>query len=228
MSAAAALLAERGYSLIEMLTVLVIMGVVMASLTTVFVQASNSETDMNNRFQAQLTARLALDKVRREVHCASVVDARRASSSSVTLTLPVVLQDRQRLDHLVHAQQRHEPLRALPRRRRDLHRRRQVGRLPRPELDRDGLQRRALHLQLHGPVDDVAGQAARRLPRERQALEDRRAIRADGRHRPAQQHPHLSESLVRGTYRRRRCADALTMRRWLCVRDVCGASAEWH
>ena len=48
------LLAERGYSLIEMLTVLVIMGVVMTSLTTVFVQASNSETDMNNRFQAQL------------------------------------------------------------------------------------------------------------------------------------------------------------------------------
>ena len=33
---------------------LVIMGVVMSSLTTVFVQASNSESDMNNRFQAQL------------------------------------------------------------------------------------------------------------------------------------------------------------------------------
>ena len=46
--------AERGYSLVEMLTVLVIMGVVMTSLTTVFVQASNSESDMNNRFQAQL------------------------------------------------------------------------------------------------------------------------------------------------------------------------------
>ncbi len=40
---------ERGYSLIEMLTVMVIMGVVMSSLTTVFVSASNSETDMNNR-----------------------------------------------------------------------------------------------------------------------------------------------------------------------------------
>jgi prepilin-type N-terminal cleavage/methylation domain-containing protein len=54
---------ERGYSLIEMLTVMVIMGVVMSSLTTVFVTASNSETDMNNRYQAQLTARLALDKM---------------------------------------------------------------------------------------------------------------------------------------------------------------------
>jgi prepilin-type N-terminal cleavage/methylation domain-containing protein len=78
---------ERGYTLVEMLTVLVIMSVVMASLTTVFVQASNSESDMNNRFQAQQTARLALDKMRREVHCASVATPTGASSS-VTITLP--------------------------------------------------------------------------------------------------------------------------------------------
>jgi prepilin-type N-terminal cleavage/methylation domain-containing protein len=78
---------EAGYTLIEMLTVLVIMGVVTGSLTTLFVQASNAESDMNNRFQAQLTARLALDKMRREVHCASVATPT-GSSSSVTLTLP--------------------------------------------------------------------------------------------------------------------------------------------
>jgi len=78
---------ERGYSLIEMLVVMAIMGIVMTSLTTVFVQASNSETDMNNRFQAQLTAKLALDKMRREVHCASVATPT-GTSSSVTITLP--------------------------------------------------------------------------------------------------------------------------------------------
>jgi prepilin-type N-terminal cleavage/methylation domain-containing protein len=78
---------ERGYSLVEMLVVMAIMGVVMTSLTTVFVQASNSETDMNNRFQAQLTAKLALDKMRREVHCASVATPT-GVSSSVTITLP--------------------------------------------------------------------------------------------------------------------------------------------
>jgi prepilin-type N-terminal cleavage/methylation domain-containing protein len=78
---------ERGYSLIEMLIVLSIMGVVMGSLTTVFVSASNAELDMNNRFQAQLGARLALDKMRREVHCGSVATPA-GSSSSVTLTLP--------------------------------------------------------------------------------------------------------------------------------------------
>jgi prepilin-type N-terminal cleavage/methylation domain-containing protein len=82
---------ERGYTLVEMLTVLVIMSVVMGSLTTVFVAATNSESGMNNRFQAQLTARLALDKMRREVHCASVVSAASPSltqASSITITLP--------------------------------------------------------------------------------------------------------------------------------------------
>lgn len=78
---------ERGYTLVEMLTVLVIMGIVMGGLTTVFVSATNSETDMNNRFQAQLNARLALDKMRREIHCASVATPT-GVSSSVTITLP--------------------------------------------------------------------------------------------------------------------------------------------
>jgi prepilin-type N-terminal cleavage/methylation domain-containing protein len=78
---------DRGYTLVEMLTVLVIMTVVMGGLTTLFVQASNAEQDMNNRFQAQLTARLALDTLRREVHCASVASPT-GSSSSVTITLP--------------------------------------------------------------------------------------------------------------------------------------------
>jgi prepilin-type N-terminal cleavage/methylation domain-containing protein len=78
---------ERGYTLVEMLITLVIMGVVMGALTTVFVQASNAEQDMNNRFQAQQQARLALDTMRREVHCANVATPN-GSSSSVTITLP--------------------------------------------------------------------------------------------------------------------------------------------
>jgi prepilin-type N-terminal cleavage/methylation domain-containing protein len=78
---------SRGYSLVEMLVVLSILGVVMGSLTTILVTASNAELDMNNRFQAQATARLALDKIRHEVHCASVATPT-ASTSSVTLTLP--------------------------------------------------------------------------------------------------------------------------------------------
>ena len=42
---------------------------------------------MNERFQAQQSARLAVDKMRREVHCASSVTPIGASSS-ITVTLP--------------------------------------------------------------------------------------------------------------------------------------------
>jgi prepilin-type N-terminal cleavage/methylation domain-containing protein len=77
---------ERGFTLVEMVTVMAIMSVVMTGLTTVFITASNAELDMNNRFQAQSNARLALDKFRREVHCASSVTLN--STSSVTVVLP--------------------------------------------------------------------------------------------------------------------------------------------
>ena len=76
---------EDGYSLVELLTVMVILGTVMGGLTTLFVHAANAEVDLNNRFRAQQDARLALDKLRRETHCAS--DASVSTSSSVTLTL---------------------------------------------------------------------------------------------------------------------------------------------
>lgn len=79
---------EAGYSLIELLTVLSILGLVMGGLTTVFASASNAEADMNNRYRAQQTARLALDKVRREVHCASSASPAGAPTAAVTLTLP--------------------------------------------------------------------------------------------------------------------------------------------
>jgi prepilin-type N-terminal cleavage/methylation domain-containing protein len=76
---------EQGYTVIELLVVLLILGSVMGSLTAVFVQASTAELDLNNRFQAQQTARLALDKLRRETHCASQASV--SSATSVTLTL---------------------------------------------------------------------------------------------------------------------------------------------
>jgi type II secretory pathway pseudopilin PulG len=76
---------ESGYTVVELLVVMMILATVMGSLTTLFVQASTAELDLNNRFQAQQNARLALDKLRRETHCAS--QATVATSSSVTLTL---------------------------------------------------------------------------------------------------------------------------------------------
>ncbi len=79
---------QAGFTVVEMLTVLLILGVVMGGLTSVFTSATNAEADMNNRFQAQQTARLALDKLRREVHCASSATPAGSSTSSVVLTLP--------------------------------------------------------------------------------------------------------------------------------------------
>jgi prepilin-type N-terminal cleavage/methylation domain-containing protein len=61
---------EGGYTLTEMLMVMVIMSIVMAALTDFFIAGTKAEADQDRRFQAQLSARLALDKLRRDIHCA--------------------------------------------------------------------------------------------------------------------------------------------------------------
>lgn len=78
---------DQGLTLVELLVVTVLFGVIVAAVTTLFVQATNAETELNSRFQAQLSARLALDRLRREVHCASSVTPS-GPASSITLTLP--------------------------------------------------------------------------------------------------------------------------------------------
>ena len=77
---------ESGYSLIELLTVMVITGVVMTGVTALFVQGSNAQVDLNGRFQAQQAARVSLDKLRAEAHCASVIAL--TGQTKATLTLP--------------------------------------------------------------------------------------------------------------------------------------------
>jgi prepilin-type N-terminal cleavage/methylation domain-containing protein len=78
---------ESGFSLVELLQVTVILAVILGALTTIFVRAMNSEVEMNRRFQAQQEARLAVDKMRREIHCASSITPIGASNS-ITITLP--------------------------------------------------------------------------------------------------------------------------------------------
>jgi prepilin-type N-terminal cleavage/methylation domain-containing protein len=77
------LASERGYSLSEMLVVLVILGIVLGALTQLFVSASTAEVDMTKRFEAQQDMRLALDKLRREIHCASSVTGAPPTSSII-------------------------------------------------------------------------------------------------------------------------------------------------
>ena len=92
---------EDGFTLPELLTSLAILGTIMAGITQLFVSGITAEVDMQERFAAQLETRLAVNAVRREVHCASALTQggstevrppapapnSRTYYSSVTLTL---------------------------------------------------------------------------------------------------------------------------------------------
>jgi prepilin-type N-terminal cleavage/methylation domain-containing protein len=80
------LVCQRGITLIETLITMLILGIVLSSLTGALVSASHAELNLNQRFQAQAQARLALDRLRRELHCASSLTI--TSSSMITITLP--------------------------------------------------------------------------------------------------------------------------------------------
>jgi len=78
---------QRGHTLVELLVSMSILGTVMASVSALLVSATNSEVDMNRRFQAQTQARMGLDRLRREVHCAQSV-AISSAGAVATLTIP--------------------------------------------------------------------------------------------------------------------------------------------
>ncbi|HEX4680740.1 MAG TPA: type II secretion system protein [Gaiellaceae bacterium] len=82
---------EDGYSLIEMITVMAILGVVVGAIVTLFAAGINADASANRRFQSQQDARVALDRMRREVHGACTVSAPNSyntSLSSVTFYFP--------------------------------------------------------------------------------------------------------------------------------------------
>ena len=77
---------QEGNSLIELITVMAILGTVLAGVTTAFVEGSSSEVDSNLRFQAQTQANLAFDRLRRDVHCATTATASGTGGSTLALT----------------------------------------------------------------------------------------------------------------------------------------------
>jgi Tfp pilus assembly protein PilW len=74
---------ERGISLVEMITAMAIMAIVISTLAGVFVSGSNAEVDLRMRFDAQSSARIAMEKLRREIHNTCSVTL----SSATTVTL---------------------------------------------------------------------------------------------------------------------------------------------
>ena len=77
---------EDGYTMIELVSVLIILTTVLTALTALFVSGAKAELELNRRFEAQQAARVAADRMRREVHCASGVTF--SSAASITVTLP--------------------------------------------------------------------------------------------------------------------------------------------
>jgi prepilin-type N-terminal cleavage/methylation domain-containing protein len=76
---------ESGFTLIELITVLGMLVIVMTALSSAMIAAHKAEEDMNRRFGSQINARIALDQLRREIHCASAVTT--STASTITLTL---------------------------------------------------------------------------------------------------------------------------------------------
>jgi prepilin-type N-terminal cleavage/methylation domain-containing protein len=66
---------ERGYSLVELLVTMVILSVVVGGLSTVFISGSSAQVRLDERFRAQQSSRLALDRLRVDIHCATAAQA---------------------------------------------------------------------------------------------------------------------------------------------------------
>ena len=80
---------EGGYTLIELLVVLSILGLVLAPLTSSFASAMQNQTSQTRREQNYANARIALQRMRLDIHCAGAVtsvDENTAGGFTLTLT----------------------------------------------------------------------------------------------------------------------------------------------
>ncbi len=80
---------EGGFTLVELLSAITLLLTVLGTMTILMVSATTAEVDLTRRVQAQQQTRLALEKMRRDVHCATSTSlAPDASAATVTLALP--------------------------------------------------------------------------------------------------------------------------------------------
>ena len=80
---------ERGYSLIELIMVCTLLSIVLGAVTIIMVNGSRVQVDLNSRFQAQSSARIALNEFRGDAHnaCTATVAA---GQTSVTFSIPLL------------------------------------------------------------------------------------------------------------------------------------------
>lgn len=80
---------NEGYSLVELVTVMAILSIVLGGLATMFGAGVRAEMRASREFRAQQNARLALDRMRRELHCANAITATEGVPvATITVTLP--------------------------------------------------------------------------------------------------------------------------------------------
>lgn len=80
--------AENGFTLIEMLVVMAILLTILAGITGAYVSAMTSQVDQTRRLDAQENARLALDRMRKDIHCAhGVTDPYLNASNGWTIVM---------------------------------------------------------------------------------------------------------------------------------------------
>jgi prepilin-type N-terminal cleavage/methylation domain-containing protein len=61
---------EGGFTLVEMLVVMAVLLAILAGITGSYVSSLTAQVDQTRRFDAQENARLALDRMRKDIHCA--------------------------------------------------------------------------------------------------------------------------------------------------------------
>ena len=77
---------ERGYTLVELLTVMAILSLVSMAIITLYISGVRTQANLSATFAAQTSLRVGLDKLRGDVHLACSEYAQ--SGTSVTLYLP--------------------------------------------------------------------------------------------------------------------------------------------
>jgi prepilin-type N-terminal cleavage/methylation domain-containing protein len=82
------LVADDGFTLIELMTVMAILLVILAPLSNAFFTAFNNQADRLRRFDSQENARQVLDRMRKDIHCAHAVTGSTANASGgITVVL---------------------------------------------------------------------------------------------------------------------------------------------
>jgi prepilin-type N-terminal cleavage/methylation domain-containing protein len=75
---------EDGFTLIEMISVMVLMGILLTPIVMSFVTTMQAQARQANTATAQEQARLALERMRKDIHCAHSVGAPLANDSGGT------------------------------------------------------------------------------------------------------------------------------------------------